>query len=359
MKEEKLYPFHIAILIYMNQTGVIIMSLPRLLAENFGYNGWLALIGISLLVNLNIYIISLVYQIGKGRSIFQILEGSLPRLILYPLYVILIGIWAITGCLVIKNYVYIFQIVSYNTTHTMFLKLLVDILAFLLVIKGIYNISKAATSFFWLTIWMFLLLFFFTKDFELARLTPYLFKGDTHFLEGGFIVYTAFLGYELSLLLFPHVDHKKKFFRAVYIGNGITTVAYLIFCLICFGFYSFEQLRNMIYPLLDILSYIQLPFIERIENLLFGFFLFTTIITVVVYVWSAQETLARMAPKVNKKILAFIILTAAYLVAWIPDSLNEVGKWLQYLGYAELGVAVGLPLLLIFILLIHKGARPK
>jgi spore germination protein (amino acid permease) len=357
LKEEKLYPFHIAILIYMIQTGVFIMSLPRLLAENFGYNGWLALIAISLLVNLNIYIISLVYRLGKGKSIFQILEGALPKFILYPFYMILIGLWGLTGCMVIKNYVYIFQIVSYNTTHAMLMKLLVDILAFLLVIKGIYNISKAATSFFWITIWMVILLLFFIKDFEWARLTPFLFKGETHFLEGGFIIYTAFLGYELCLLLFPHVDHKKKFFRAVYIGNWITTVTYLVFCFICFGFYSFDQLRNMIYPLLDILSYIRLPFIERIENLLFGFFLFTTIITVVMYAWSAQETLARMVPNINKKILAFIIITAAYFISWIPDSLNEVGKWLQYLGYAEIVVAVGLPLLLIFILLIHKGAR--
>jgi uncharacterized protein involved in cysteine biosynthesis len=78
---------------------------------------------------------------------------------------------------------------------------------------------------------------------------------------------------------------------------------------------------------------------------------------VVMYAWSAQETLARMVPNINKKILAFIIITAAYFISWIPDSLNEVGKWLQYLGYAEIVVAVGLPLLLIFILLIHKGAR--
>ncbi|CAM4313577.1 spore germination protein (amino acid permease) [Paenibacillus endophyticus] len=356
---EKLHPFHIMILIYMNQTGVVIMSLPHLLAENFGYNGWLGVILISLVVNLNIFIISIVYRLGKGKSIFQIMESSLPRVITFPIYMILIGVWSMTGCMVIKNYVYIYQIMSYNTTHAMLLKLLIDIIAYLLIIKGIYTISKAATSFFWITSWMLLLQLFFIKDFEWARLTPFLFKGDTHFLTGGFIVFTAFLGYELCFMLFPYADNPKKFIKSVYKGNLITTLTYLIFCLICFGFYSFEQIRNMMYPLLDLLSYIRLPFIERIENLLFGFFLFTTIVSVVLYSWSAQETFARIVPKANKKVLAFIILTFGYIVAWFPDTLSEVGQWLQYLGYAELGVAFGLPLLLILILVIHKGAKPS
>lgn len=355
--KEKLYPFHTAILIYMIQTGVVIMSLPRLLAENFGYNGWIGLLIISFLVNVNIYIISLVYRMGKGKSIFQILESVIPKFILVPIYAILIGIWTLTGSMVVKNYVYIFQIVSYNTTHPMLLKLLIDVLCFLLVIKGIYNMSKAATSFFWITMWMVLLQLFFIKDFDWARLTPFIFKGDTHFIEGGFLVFTAFLGYELCMLLFPYVENNKKFIKAVVAGNVLTTLSYVVFCFICFGFYSFDQLKNMVYPLLDLLSYIRLPFIERIENLLYSFFLFTTLITVALYTWSAQLAVSRMLPKMNVNLIILILIAIGYAVAWIPDTLMEVGQWLQYLGMAELMVAFGLPILLIFILLAFKGAR--
>ncbi|WP_364146975.1 GerAB/ArcD/ProY family transporter [Paenibacillus sp. LPE1-1-1.1] len=355
--KEKLHPFHTAILIFMIQSGVVIMSLPQLLAENFGYNGWIVLFIISILVNVNIYLISLVYRMGKGKSIFQILESVLPRFILVPLYLCLIGIWMLTGCMVVKNYVFIFQIVSYNTTHPMLLKFLIDILCFLLVIKGIYNMSKAATSFFWITIWMVLLQLFFVKDFDWARLTPFVFKGDTHFIEGGVMVFTAFLGYELSMLLYPYAEPNKNFIKAVVVGNVLVTLVYVVFCFICFGFYSLGQLKNMMYPLLDLLSYIQLPFIERIENLLYSFFLFTTVITAALYTWSAQLTVSRMLPKMNIKLITFLIIAIGFIIAWIPDSLTEVGQWLQFLGMLELMVAVGLPILLIFILLVFKGAR--
>ncbi|MGO4540941.1 GerAB/ArcD/ProY family transporter [Paenibacillus sp. 2TAB19] len=357
MAKEKLYPFHVMILTYMTQTGVVVLSLPRMLAENFGYNGWAALLGFTGVAALNIFIISLVYRFGKGKSIFQILEMSLPKFLLYPLYAFLACLWATTGCIVAKNYVSIFEMVSLSTTHVMLVKLLVDILVYFLVIKGIYNISKALTTFYWVTSWMYLILLFYVRDFEWARLTPFFFTGETHFVQGGMSVFTSFIGYELCILLFPYVEKSKKFMRAVQYGNLMTAFTYTLICFICFGFYSFDQLKLMVYPMLDLLSYVNLPFIERVDNLLFAFFLFTTVATIAMYVWASQEMVKRMVPKVKDNLITFIIIIAVFFVAWIPDTIPEIGEWLQYLGYTETGVAFGLPLMLIAILLVNKRAR--
>lgn len=357
MVKEKLYPFHVMVMTFMTQTGVVILSLPRLLADNFGYNGWLSLIGFSCLAAFNIFLISLVYRFGKGKSIFEILGTTLPKFVLYPLYAVLAGVWAVTGCTVAKNYVSIFEMVSLNTIHAMFLKLLVDILAFLLVIKGIYNISKAITSFFGITAWMYFILLFYVKDFEWSRMTPFLFAGETNFTEGSISVFTSFVGYEICLLLFPYAEKGKKFMRAVQWGNVLTTVTYLLICLVCFGFYSLPQLRKMAYPMLDLLSYVKLPFIERIDNLLFAFFLFTTVATITMYIWASKETIKQMMPKTNEKKLTFFIIAIVYFIAWIPDTLPEIGEWLQYLGLTEIVFAFGLPLLLLLILLFSKRAR--
>ncbi|SDN93647.1 spore germination protein (amino acid permease) [Paenibacillus sp. yr247] len=354
--KEKLYPFHVVILIYMIQTGVVIFSLPRLLAQSFGYNGWASLLIFTGVSTFNIFLISFVYRLGKGRSIFDILENSMPKVLVYPLYLVMISVWGILGCIVGKLYIIIFQMIAFPTTPPMFLNALVDIIAYLLIVKGIYSISKAATSFFWISIWMLLLLVFFLHDFEWANLTPFLFMGKTEMIKGGLDIYTAFLGYELSLLLFPYVEKNNKFIKSVYIGNLFTISTYLLISFICFGFYSLGQLTKMNYPLLDLLSYIRFPFIERIENLLFGFFLFTELITIVMYIWSAVETLHRIIPKANTNWLTIFILGGCFVVTWIPDSISEIERWLRYLGYAEIGIAFGLPLLLVGILFISKGA---
>ncbi|MBW7475608.1 spore germination protein [Paenibacillus oenotherae] len=351
--QEKLSQFHVAILIYMIQSGVVMFRLPQILAENFGTNGWLAILPVSLIVVLNILLIGVVYRLGKGASIFEILEQSIPRIILFPFYLILVCVWAMIGCLITKNYVLIFQMVAFPTTNPMVFKFVLDILIFFLLIQSIYNIAKASTVFFWLLIWMVLLLFFYYADFQWARLTPFIFRGSSATVEGAFSIYSSFAGYTLCLLLFPYANKKTKLIKAALIGHLITTINYIYYCFIAFGFYYYEQLKTLQFPILNLLAYIQLPFIQATENLLYGFIMFTIIVTTVMYCWSAKEVSRRIFP-INERLLSAIIIVAAYLFSFIPDISSEVEQWLAYLGYIEFGISFGLPLVLIFVLLIHR-----
>ena len=68
------------------------------------------------------------------------------------------------------------------------------------------------------------------------------------------------------------------------------------------------MLKVMLFPLLDLLAYIKLPFMERIENLFYGFFLFTTIITLVLYFWATGESTQRVFPKIKINVHYFFII---------------------------------------------------
>ncbi|MGV2806297.1 GerAB/ArcD/ProY family transporter, partial [Clostridium perfringens] len=146
-----------------------------------------------LLVCLNIYMMYWVYRLGKGQSIFVILEKSIPKFILTPFYLAISTVWALIGCLVAKEYVLIFQMFAFPTTNPMVFKIAIDVLAFILLTKGLYNISKASTVFFWSTIWMSLLLLYYVGEFRIERLTPYIFKDSYSMTEGLFQIYLAYL----------------------------------------------------------------------------------------------------------------------------------------------------------------------
>ncbi len=352
--QQKISPFHIAVLTYMAQAGMVLFTLPRSLADYFGTNGWLVLIPCFLLSAFNIWLISLVFRLGQGRSVFAILEQSVPKMLLYPLYFLLAGSWLIFGCMIGKKYVLVFQMLSFPSTNPMLFKLAIDVLAFLLLIKGIQGISKAATLFFWMTAWMILLLAWFIPSFRWERLTPFLLKGGHDQVKGSIEVYSAFLGYELTLFLFPHVKKNKKSIWAIDVGNLFLMLNYLSLSLICFGLFSLNQLKKLLYPVLDLLAYIQFPFIERLENLLYGFFLFLILITLVMYWWAAQLTVQRMMPKLNMKILLLILIFIAYGISFFAETLEQVNVWITNLGYAVTGIAFGLPTLLIMILLLQR-----
>jgi len=356
---EKLNLFHLGILCFMTQTGVAAFSLSQALAQYFGTNGWLALILISAVVTINIYLLSLVYRWGEGRSIFDILEQAIPQIILFPIYIGLVTLWALLGSMVSKQYLLLYQMISFPTTSPMLFKLFLDFVSMLLLMKGLQAIARASTFFFWLIVWMAFLLLFFIPEIRLVRYTPHIFQDGGSWLQGALSVYGAFLGYELTILLFPYIERKTSYFKGVFWGNFGVTLTYLSFSVVAFGFFSLGQLKMLQFPLLDMLAFIRLPFIERLENLLYGFILFTTVITIVMYWWAALETSMRLFVKGNKKLNGFLIAAGTYIISFIPDSLPDVQNWLKLLGMVETILTFGLPLVLIVLLSFErvKGGR--
>jgi len=357
-ENEKLSPFHLAILVFMSQIGIVVFTLPRSLANYFGTNGWLFLFICFGISTFNIYLISVVYRLGKGRSVFEILENFAPRAVLYPFYIGLALVWILFGCMVGKKYVLLFQMIAFPTVNPMVIKLAMDILGYSLLIKGIYNISKAATIFFWITIWMYPLLFAFFPYFDWVRLTPFIFKEGHQMFKGGAEIYAAFLGYELSIFLFPYIDQKKKQMKAIYIGNSSLSFLYISFVLICFGLFSLGQLKKLLFPLLDLQALIRFPFIERLENLLFGFYLFLVLITFVMYLWAAQEAMLRITQKAKSHLFVFILIAVTFCFSYIPKTIDQVNVWITYLGYVVTAIGFGIPLIAILVLLIQgKGGQ--
>lgn len=352
--KEKLHPYHIAFLTYMIQNGIVIFRLPSLTAASFGTNGWLAILPIAGVVTFHIFLMSLVNRIGKGRSLFEIMERSISRMLLYPFYLGLAFLWAMVGCLVAKQYILIYQMISFPTTSPMLFKLAVDIIIYLLLIKGIYNIAKSATVFFWCNIWMIGLFPYFMQDFEWVRLSPFLFQGGSNWIKGIIDTYTAFLGYELALLFIPYASSENRWFWAVHTGNFLITAVYVLVCLISFGFFSTEQLKQLQYPLLDLLAFIKFPFIERIENMLYVLFLMSIIITSVMYIWSAKEALMRIFKKTKQTTLSFWVIAIPYGISFIPDVIDEVQQWLGFTLKMQIIVSFALTLLALVLLFLQR-----
>ncbi|WP_159882454.1 GerAB/ArcD/ProY family transporter [Paenibacillus puerhi] len=351
--KEKLSYFHVTLLFFMTQSGMVIFTLPRLLAQHFGTNGWLALVFIFTIVSINIYFIHVVHRLGKGRSIFEIMEQSIPKFILFPFYLSIVFIWTMIGCLLAKQYVMVFQMIAFPTTNPMIFKLVFDVLAFLLVIQGIYNISKASTVFFWGTMWILLLLFYFYVDFQWSRLTPFFFQDSKITMQGTASIYLAFLGYELCLLLFPYTTQKTRLMKGVWIGNLLLFLNYLYVSFISFGFYGHRYLKDLEFPLLNILAYMQFPFIQGTENLFYAFFMFSIIVTSVMFWWAAKEAISRIF-SISQKLLMLVILALSYCISYIFDVMSEIQQWLTILGYIEVVIAFGLPLGLILLLLAQR-----
>lgn len=355
MAQEKLHRFSIAMLIFNTQAGVVQFILPRTIATYFGTNGWVVIVPVYLAVTLNIVLINSVYRLGKGRSLFAILEGGFPKWLLAPVYLFVGSIFALIGCLVVKQYVLIYQMIVFPSTSDIMMKIFIDVLIFLFVTKGIYNMSKANTIIVFILFMIIPTGFMMFKEFDLMRLTPYLFKEGKDWLEGFVNVYAAFMGYELSLLLFPYAEKNNKWLKYVHLGNTITMLVYLVLTFVCYGFFNYLELNHLSFPLLDMFGYLQFSFVERIQNFIFSVFLLSMIVTSGMYFWSSQQMYSHVFTKLPWKLMLVLLMLASIGVSYIPKSLIVVEKWFQVLSLFEIGAAIGVPILAMLAILIQKG----
>ncbi|RIX48639.1 spore gernimation protein [Paenibacillus nanensis] len=350
--KEKLNYIHIVFLLYVVQSNVFLFSVPRIVAENFGTNGWIAFLLCSAAVLLNIFLYALVYKLGKGRSVFDILESSLPKAIVYPIYLAVALFWIALGSFVGKQYMNVLQTVTFPTTNTMLIYLLYAYMLYLLLTKSIYVIGKASILFFLATIWMVALLVYFLPYWDIHNLTPFLFQNAANpvSLKNWLEVYSGFIGYELAVLLIPYAEADNKLFKGVYWGHLLVTFVYFSVILVSYGFFGLRYLQAAQFPLVDLLAFIEFPFINRIENLLLPFFLYKNLMTTVMYCWAAMMMIKRIAPVFKPKVLEGGIALASIGFASYPKLLRDSQLLVRQSIYVEIMLAFAFPLLLMMLL---------
>ncbi|SFB39031.1 spore germination protein (amino acid permease) [Cohnella sp. OV330] len=350
--KEKLNGFHVALLIFMIELDVTVFMLPRMVAVQIGTNGWLGFLGLSLIAAFNIWLYRLVYRAGQGRSVFDISEAVLPKIVLYPLYASLSLLWLGIGAFAGKSFVLVFQTLSFQTSPPMQIFAVYCLLVYALLAKDLYSIVKASTVFFLLSIWMLVLAPYFFKDWSIHRFTAFFFHGteNGHSLSGMLDVYAVFIGYELCVFLFPFSDAKTKLFKGVFAGHAIITATYLLTILVSFGFFSFEEVKILQFPLIHTLEYIEMPFINRVENLVFPFFLFSNLVTTVMFAFAARSALGRMLPGVEAKRFALPLAAAVFALGFLPSVFREAAALIRLTYFTETCVAFILPLLLLILI---------
>jgi spore germination protein (amino acid permease) len=354
--KEKLSPFQASILVYLIQSGVTIFTLPRLVAEAFGTNGWIGLIFVFLIVNINLFLIWLVYKISKGKSFFEIIS-IIPKWITLPVNLFIAVVWMLLGVFVMVKFSMILKVLFYNNASLFYFFSMGYILSYMLLKKDIYQIAKSTVVLFYFTIWTVFLLAFHLPEFSFIRLTPFIFKGDTDMLKGGLSIYTALLGYELSIL-FIHLIERKQL-KSLIVGNSITSIIYLGVTFVCFGFFSFEQLLREIYPVVTLLGYISFPVLERVESFTFSIFGLKVLMTTVMYLWGTKELLQYQFKRLKSNYLLIGILIISFFVSFIPKVIADVEQWLDYITYAATVIAFILPILLMIIVLFTRKMNRK
>lgn len=335
------------------QVGVGLFNLPRVVTEEAGHSGWQGIVITGVIVQLALWVIVVLLRRFQTLDLYGIFNRLLGKWagnaigLCFAFYCV-----AVAG-IVARSYVEVVQSWLFPTTSTTVFFLLFLLPCLYCATGGPRLLGRFALMTFFATGWMMLLLVIPALDIQLDYYRPLFDAPPADLLRAAFKVSAAVVGFELLLVIYPFIQKKEKVMVASSLGIWFTTLVYLTVTLVAVGFYSEGFLLRLVSPTLHMFKIVQLPMIERMEQIGIATWSFLIVNTSGSYLWAAGRFLhQRVKWKERTCILAFVPFVFA--IGVFPPDAFVLARFEEALGYIGLFAGIVLPMLLLLIALLFK-----
>ena len=300
-----------------------LLSFPNQLST-VGYSQWWFPIFFGIIANLTI--IPMIWLAGKYKedTLFKIHEILFGRIVGKAINVIIIIVGCVLIAATVERYLEMIQVVvlPYRTITGPLIMLM--LVAIFIAKRGIKSVARFCIIAFFLTAPMVYLLRWGLEEGKVTHLLPLFNFTGMEFLAATREGFSSFVGYELMMFYFPYIINQKKVFKHASIGIWITILIYLLVSMVSVIHFSEWQLKNILYPVLNLFKYVELSFLEKVDTLGITFWVFLILSSVSAYLWILKEGIESVRSKkhaVHLYIIAAIIIVIVYLP--LSQSLEE------------------------------------
>lgn len=187
--------------------------------------------------------------------------------------------------------------------------------------------------------------------FEMDNLRPFFATGLKDILKGAMETSFSFAGFVIVLFYISYMNRPQDAPKMTVIGMSIPFFLYLLIFTFCIAVFSHIGTTQIIFPTIEIAKEVEVPggFFERFESLFFTIWTMTIFNTAAMALDTAIIAFRSIFPKINKKKWIFILSPTVFLVAMIPQDLNEFHTFGEWIAYAGIFFGVIIPPILITI----------
>lgn len=340
--------FQYVFMIHGSQLGFGLLSLPADLAKKAGTDGWISLLfGWALAVFVSLIIVQVMKK-HPDQTVYDLLPryfgkalGAIMNscIILYFLAGFFISFLGLVG---------FFKIELLTNTPNFLMALLFIVPTYNLARNQVRILGRYAEISFWGFLWLSLVYLYPLKDSHWLHLLPVLKDGWGPVLHGIKTTGLSFLGFEISLVLYPFLKHKEKAALGIIIGNSITLLMYLIVTIITFLFFSPDDILSYQFPTLKVLKVMEFRFLERVEIVVLVAYVFLAIRVWTHYLFAATFGISRLAGKQDHKLFVRIASTGTLLTfIFYKPSFQSMGMMLEWFGRVGWVIAFAFPCFLL------------
>jgi len=314
-------------LIHGAQVGIGVLSLPRLLAESAGTDGWISIL------------FGWILSTGASLMIVQVMKRY-PNATLIELLILYFGKWiGKAAALLIALYFSLFTTVVIlmaiaitktwilpQTAHYVVMMLLL-FPGYIILRHGIRVVGRYSELVFFMTLWMPMILIFSLQDAHWLHLLPVIKEGWSPILQTVQSTVFSFLGFEIAFFLYPFVKHKQAASIGIVVANTLSMLFFLHVTIVAFVFFAPNEIFQYKWPTLSLLKVIEFRFLERFDIVFLISYLFIISTTWMPLMFFVVFTTAQLMGKQDHSRHLYVFLSLLIVVSffYIP-SLNQIVK---------------------------------
>jgi spore germination protein (amino acid permease) len=344
------------VLIISSTAGVGIISLPYLLVQEVGHNGWIAILlsGISSMI-MAVIVFKLLERY-KNKSIIEInliLYGKYIGMAVNVFYLLYLTLKLSVNLRIATEVV---QITVLRSTPSIVLTVLFFLSTIYISWYGLKSVCRYGNMIF-LTILMVLVLYILSLN--KVRLTFLLPIGDIEIqglLESVKIAAFSFLGFAYPLAVYPMVTDKKQSLKYTLLALIFSTVFFGLTIVITTGYFGENMLKHMLFPVYTLALSFRTPIIERLDLLFLVLWFPAMGMTLKGYFFISYYWINRLLNIKRKTLSILLFSTAVIIISRIPNDYNQS---LKFLGYTDnIGVLFMFGMIIIgYIMSMIKGGH--
>ncbi|GGI44333.1 germination protein [Paenibacillus marchantiophytorum] len=255
------------------QVSVFFLALPRILAEQAGTDGWISLlIGWMITVAASLIVVKIMAKYPEGTLLDLLTHyggkwAGRTAAVCLLLYLFYFGY----SCLVQTAMITKEWLLPQTSAYMIILLLLIP--TYIVAISGIRIIGRYAEIVTLVSLWIPLVYLLPLKESHWLHLLPIAGEGWQPIGAGVPYSLYCFLGFVSTFIFYPFLQNKSQASMAITVSNSLTLLAHLFVTIVCYVYFSPDEIREYNEPAINVLKIIEFKFIERIEVIFIAFYL--------------------------------------------------------------------------------------
>ncbi len=348
--------------IIINSTiGVGILSLPRLLAEGMGTDGWILVVISLVIVILLTLMITFTAKLFPGKTMVEF-GRELVTTPISDIFSIIYFIYLVVfAAFVVRIFGEIVKMYLLSKTPIEFIIISMLFVVAYLSRGGIESIAKISVLLIPVILFPVLFMsFVLLPDMDFTNILP-MFKFSIKDVTSNIIdVFFSFAGFEIILFYTAFVEKPNKAIKYNLVAVIIIAAIYLIVFLLALFTFGEIEITHQIWPSISLMETVDFPgaFIENVQGFFMAQWTLVIFSTLISFVFGASLILCKLFRANEQKYFVLPLIPIVYILSLIPDNIaasyDYVSQATYYLG--TLAIII-IPILLFISVIIKKRNR--